>query len=337
MNSHTPVVEQLIAAGAALDVQDNEGYGRCADCIGRTLFNAATDFSAGTLRSSGPRRRATRSWSSCSSTPAPTAAGTAALRMIGVACAPLDREAEMCGRCDAKAVHQVRQMERSPSTLDLLWVGLRGPVRRRPALRTRGVAHAPGGPSSSMCAVQATLALARKVRVALLFLESNCTWNRIDRKNPTANGPPPKKAHRDWTQRALNSAAPAVLSMRAHRFVRMAWQHAPSCARVQPWSPVSPVHPAGSIRLARGYVCAAVGAARDAHARAASRATAAYSGLGRRHAAHSLRCGSDTVAVGAARDDRRGDGFRAQLRASSETAKRQIMHMLIDRLLNHVA
>jgi hypothetical protein len=122
-------------------------------------------------------------------------------------------------------------MERSPSTLDLLWVGLRGPVRRRPALRTRGVAHAPGGPSSSMCAVQATLALARKVRVALLFLESNCTWNRIDRKNPTANGPPPKKAHRDWTQRALNSAAPAVLSMRAHRFVRMAWQHAPSCAR----------------------------------------------------------------------------------------------------------
>jgi hypothetical protein len=38
----------------------------------------------------------------------------------------------------------------------------------------------------------------------------------------------PKKAHRDWTQRALYSAAPAVLSMRAHRFVRMAWQHAAS-------------------------------------------------------------------------------------------------------------
>ncbi len=36
MNGHTPVIEQLIAAGAALDVQNNEGYGHCADCIGRT-------------------------------------------------------------------------------------------------------------------------------------------------------------------------------------------------------------------------------------------------------------------------------------------------------------
>jgi hypothetical protein len=51
----TPVVEQLIAAGAALDVQNNEGYGHCADCIGRTLFNVATELSAGTLRSSRPR------------------------------------------------------------------------------------------------------------------------------------------------------------------------------------------------------------------------------------------------------------------------------------------
>jgi hypothetical protein len=40
--------------------------------------------------------------------------------------------------------------------------------------------------------------------------------------------------------------------------VRMEWQHAPSCARVQPWSPVSLVHPAGSIRLARDYVCVCV-------------------------------------------------------------------------------
>jgi hypothetical protein len=60
MNGHTPVVELLIAAGAALDVQNNEGYGHCADCIGRTPFNPATDFSAGALRSSGPRRTATR-------------------------------------------------------------------------------------------------------------------------------------------------------------------------------------------------------------------------------------------------------------------------------------
>ncbi len=58
-NGHTLVVEQLIAAGAKLDVQNNYGWGpwsNCdADCIGRTLFNPATDFSAGTLRSSWPR------------------------------------------------------------------------------------------------------------------------------------------------------------------------------------------------------------------------------------------------------------------------------------------
>ena len=139
----------------------------------------------------------------------------------------------------------------------------------------------------------------------------------------------PKKAHRDWTQRALYSAAPAALSMRAHR-VRTHGMAACAfvCAGPSCWE-----HTARTCLC----VCAAVGAARDADARAASRATAAYSGLGRRHAAHSLRCGSDPVAVGAARDDRRGDGFRAQLRASSETARRQIMHILIDRLLNHIA
>jgi hypothetical protein len=38
MNGHTLVVEQLIAAGAAaLDVQNNAGYGPCADCNGLTL------------------------------------------------------------------------------------------------------------------------------------------------------------------------------------------------------------------------------------------------------------------------------------------------------------
>ncbi len=56
---HTLVVEQLIASGAALDVQSSNGYGPCADCdadcIGRSLFNPAADFSAGTLRSSWPR------------------------------------------------------------------------------------------------------------------------------------------------------------------------------------------------------------------------------------------------------------------------------------------
>ena len=52
-NGHTPVVEQLIAAGVALDVQDNEGYGPCADCIGFTLVlsEPPADVSAGTRRS----------------------------------------------------------------------------------------------------------------------------------------------------------------------------------------------------------------------------------------------------------------------------------------------
>ncbi len=42
MKGHTPVVKQLIAAGAALDVQNNEGYGRCADCHGFTLFKSGS-------------------------------------------------------------------------------------------------------------------------------------------------------------------------------------------------------------------------------------------------------------------------------------------------------
>ena len=145
--------------------------------------------------------------------------------------------------------------------------------------------------------------------------------------------------NRDWTQRALYSAAPAAFSIACSRGV-YAWQHAPVCARACSRGRQS----CWSIReytAARTWLCvclrAAVGAACDADARATSRATAAGRLGLQRHAAHSLRCGSDTVAVGAARDDRRGDGFRAQLRASSETAKRQIMHMLIDRLLNHVA
>ncbi len=31
MNGHTLIVEQLIAAGAALDVQNSNGYGHCAE------------------------------------------------------------------------------------------------------------------------------------------------------------------------------------------------------------------------------------------------------------------------------------------------------------------
>ena len=37
MNGHTLVTEQLIAAGAALDVQNIEGYGPCPNCNGLTL------------------------------------------------------------------------------------------------------------------------------------------------------------------------------------------------------------------------------------------------------------------------------------------------------------
>jgi hypothetical protein len=169
----------------------------------------------------------------------------------------------MFGRCDAKAVHQVRQMERSPSTLDLLWAGLRGAVRRRPALRTRGVAHASDGPSSSMCAVQATLALARKVRVALLFLESNMEFSGIvsirgTQRNPTANGPPRKEGSPGLDPARIVLSCAGWFSMRAHRVsVRMA-ARAFVCARVQAWPPVSLVHPSGSIGLARGCVCARV-------------------------------------------------------------------------------
>ena len=150
-------------------------------------------------------------------------------------------------------------------------------------------------------------------------------WYRSE--EPYGNWPAsPRKAHRDWTQRALYSAAPAALSMRAHGVRTRGSTRL--CVRERAAVAVSLAGPSGSIRrLARGCgcvcvcLCAAVGAARDADARAASRATAT-GGLGfQRHAAHSLRCGSDTVAVGAARDDRRGDDFRAQLRASSETAR----------------
>ena len=244
----------------------------------------------------------------------------------------------------AEAVHKkVRQMERSPSTLDLLWAGLRGAVRRRPAVRTGGAAHAPGGPSSSMCALQATLALARKVRIALLFLESNSAWNCIDQKNPTATGTPPQERHTGTGPSAHCTQLRRLrLALRAHGVRTRGSTRL--CVRERAAVAVSLAGPSGSIRrLARGCACvcvclrAAVGAACDADARATSRVTAA-GGLGlQRHAAHSLRCGSDTVAVGAARDDRRGDGFRAQLRASSETARRHIFHALIDRLLTRVA
>ena len=37
MYGHTLVVEQLIAAGAILDVQNNKGYGPWADCDGFAL------------------------------------------------------------------------------------------------------------------------------------------------------------------------------------------------------------------------------------------------------------------------------------------------------------
>ena len=51
MNGHTLVVEQLIAAGAKLDIRYNNGYGPCADCIGVTLApSEPPDVSAGTLR-----------------------------------------------------------------------------------------------------------------------------------------------------------------------------------------------------------------------------------------------------------------------------------------------
>ncbi len=51
-NSHALVVEQLIAAGAKLDVQSGNGCGPCADCNGLTRApSQPPDVSAGTLRS----------------------------------------------------------------------------------------------------------------------------------------------------------------------------------------------------------------------------------------------------------------------------------------------
>ncbi len=48
---HTLLVEQLIAAGAALDIQNGKGCGPCADCNGFTpVLSEPTDVSAGTLR-----------------------------------------------------------------------------------------------------------------------------------------------------------------------------------------------------------------------------------------------------------------------------------------------
>jgi ankyrin repeat protein len=42
MNGHTLVAEQLIAAGAALDVQNNEGYGPCPNCNCLTLLQTGS-------------------------------------------------------------------------------------------------------------------------------------------------------------------------------------------------------------------------------------------------------------------------------------------------------
>ena len=55
-NRHTLVVEQLIAAGAKLDVQSSTGYGPFAECIGHTRApSQLPDVSAGTRRSVGRR------------------------------------------------------------------------------------------------------------------------------------------------------------------------------------------------------------------------------------------------------------------------------------------
>ena len=51
-NRHALVVEQLIAAGAKLDVQSGNGCGPCADCNGFARApSEPPDVSAGTLRS----------------------------------------------------------------------------------------------------------------------------------------------------------------------------------------------------------------------------------------------------------------------------------------------
>ena len=72
LKGHTLVVEQLIAAGAALDVQNGKGCGPCADCNGVTpVLSEPTDVSAGTLRCVARRAMVTAESYPLSSSPAP--------------------------------------------------------------------------------------------------------------------------------------------------------------------------------------------------------------------------------------------------------------------------
>jgi hypothetical protein len=69
---HTVVVEQLIAAGAALDVQNNKGYERIYPTATAVRHpSQQPTFLADPRRSPVPRWWVTRSWSSSSSLPAP--------------------------------------------------------------------------------------------------------------------------------------------------------------------------------------------------------------------------------------------------------------------------
>jgi hypothetical protein len=66
------VVKQLIAAGAGLDLKDNDGYEPiCPTATAVRYPSRQPTFSAGVRRSPWPRGRVTRSWSSSSFPPAP--------------------------------------------------------------------------------------------------------------------------------------------------------------------------------------------------------------------------------------------------------------------------
>ncbi len=76
---HALVVEQLISAGAGLDLKTNDGYGPIYPAVLAVRYPSRQPIRAGALRSCWPRGRVTRSWSSSSLPPAPASISRATM------------------------------------------------------------------------------------------------------------------------------------------------------------------------------------------------------------------------------------------------------------------
>jgi hypothetical protein len=100
----TLVVEQLIAAGAGLDLKTNDGYEPIYPTATAVRYPSRLPTSwAGALRSFWPRGRVTRSWSSSSSPPAPasmsrTTVGTSQYTRLQRLCDESEPAADFLGR-----------------------------------------------------------------------------------------------------------------------------------------------------------------------------------------------------------------------------------------------